>query len=323
MRRVSDRLGGPGWPARRPRVTPARAPRAVLLLGVLALAALLGWACGKEGPSADAVAMLGSDEVSYQAFAAFVESQTDSSPAALESAVLSSLLDQYLDERLLVRMAEDRGLPGVGRGLDSGAAEGSGDGPSASGHRQALAALLAADPVSQPTEEELRALYESEVEEHQVPARVNLSQILVEDRSTAEEVAARLAEGTDFAAMARRYSVDPSAPYGGSQGALSRADLPEELVDIIFALEPGEVSDIVEAEYGFHIFMVTERLPERTVPFEEAAAELRARLWDERADARLAELVEDARNRYTVRVYDENLPFDYRGTYPRTDLASE
>lgn len=303
------------------RVSARSAPAARVLL--LALVALLAWACAEDGPSADAIAMLGPDEVSYEAFAAFVESQTDSSPAALESAVLSSLLDQYLDERLLVRMAEDRGLPGVGKGLDSGAAEGSSDGPSASGHRQALAALLAADPVSQPSEEELRAVYEAEVASHELPARVLLSQILVEDRSTAEEVAAELAAGADFAAMARRYSVDPSAPYGGSQGALSRADLPEEFAEIIFALEPGQVSDIVEAEYGFHIFLVTERLPERTVPFEEAAEELRARLWDERADERLAELVEDARNRYTVRVYDENLPFDYRGAYPRTDLPSE
>lgn len=316
MRRATDRRF---WsePSRR---RPGLAPVAVSLVALLAL---LGGACGKEGPSPDAIATLGSDEVVYPAFAAFVESQTDISPAALESAVLSSLLDQYLDERLLVRMAEDRGLPGVGQGLDSGAKEGSGDGPSASGHRDALAALLAADPISQPTEEELRALYESEIGEHELPARVLLSQILVEDRETANEAAAKLAGGADFAAMARRYSVDPSAPYGGSQGALSRADLPEELVDIIFDLEPGEVSDIVEAEYGFHIFMVTERLPERTVPFEEAAAELRDRLWDERADARLAELVEDARNRYTVRVYDENLPFDYRGTYPRIDVPSE
>jgi parvulin-like peptidyl-prolyl isomerase len=117
--------------------------------------------------------------------------------------------------------------------------------------------------------------------------------------------------------------VDPSASIGGVQGELSRADMPEEFAETIFGLEPGRPSDIVEADYGFHIFMVTERLPERIVPFEEASQRLRSRLWEERADARLSELVADARNRYTVRVYEQNLPFDYRGTYPTAPTGDD
>ena len=275
------------------------------LAGVVLASVVLALACGGPSPSADAVAPVGSEEITYAELAAYGEAQTDSTPAALEGAVLSSLLDQLLDERVLVQMARERGLLG-GREGDPGELDA----------RDALTALLADDPLGRPSEEALRARYRERREVYELPERVRLRQILVEDRATAETVLEELRSGAEFGEVARRHSVDPSAPFGGVQGELAREDLPEELVETIFGLAPGEVSDVVEADYGFHIFMVTERLPARTVPFDEAAPALRSRLWEERADARLEELVETARNRYTVRVYEEKLPFDYRGTYP-------
>jgi len=264
-------------------------------------------ACG-GGPSPDTVATLGDHQIPYSAFAGFVEAQTDTSPASLEPPVLSSLLDQFLDERLLVRTAIDQGLLSPDAMGD--------DSDEHIDHRQALKALLDAAPAPEPTQDELRERYRAERSRFILPERVRLSQILVDDRSTAEKAAAELAAGAEFSAVAKRYSIDPSAPYGGSQGELSRADLPEEFAAIIFRLQPGEVSDIVEADYGYHIFQVTERLPARTVPFEEAAPSLRARLREERAADHVSQVVTDARNRYTVRVYDDHLPFDYRGSYP-------
>ena len=72
----------------------------------------------------------------------------------------------------------------------------------------------------------------------------------------------------------------------------------------------------MEAEYGFHIFQVVERLPARTVPFDEAAPALADRLREEGEREALDRLVETARSRYTVRIHGPNLPFDYRGSYP-------
>jgi hypothetical protein len=61
---------------------------------------------------------------------------------------------------------------------------------------------------------------------------------------------------------------------------------------------------------------VVEHLPERTVPFEEAAPAIAERLREESEREALARLVETARSRYTVRIYGPNLPFDYRGSHP-------
>lgn len=266
---------------------------------VLTLAVgLLGLSCAPSTPP-DAIAQVGDEVVLYPALAGYVEEETDSPPAALESTVLSRLLDQYLTERMLVRLAADREL------VEPGA-----------GHREALAALLAASPPPTPSRDELRARYRDEAGEYRLPPRVRLRQVLTETRETAEAARAEITGGADFGQVAREHSIDPSAPFGGFQGVLSEDDLPEDFVDLIFGLAPGEVSEIVEADYGFHIFQVIERLPARTVPFEEAAPAIAERLREEGEREALARLVETARSRYTVRIYGPNLPFDYRGSLP-------
>jgi len=161
-----------------------------------------------------------------------------------------------------------------------------------------------------------------------------------EDRETAEAARAEIAAGTDFADVARRLEEgvgvtgeaggggEGSAPFagnggagggagfvGGSLGELSRDDLPPAFADVILELATGEVSEVVEAEYGFHLFQVTERLPAETVPLEEAWDEVLRELHQQRADGRLTELAEEARTRYEVAVWERNLPFNYRGVY--------
>ena len=260
--------------------------------------ALLGMACAPS-PPADAIARVGDAPVLYPEFAGYVEAQTDSPPAALESTVLSHLLDQYLSEQLLVRLAAERGLVE----------------PDA-GHREALAALLEASPVAAPDRAALQARYQERAAEHRLPERVRLRQVLTETREAAEAARAEIVAGADFGQVARERSIDPSAPYGGSQGVLAEDDLPEAFADLIFELEPGEVSEVVEADYGFHLFQVVERLPARTVPFDEAVPALAEALREETERESLARLVETARSRYTVRIYGPNLPFEYRGSFP-------
>jgi len=270
------------------------APIAVLA----ALLAALPSGCGAAGPSPDTVAVVDGAEVTYAELAAYVEAETDSPAAALESPVLSRLLDQHLTERLLVRVARERGLAAADADT-----------------REALAALLRSAPAGEPVQSEALARYQDRRDELVLPERVRLRQVLTQTREEADAARAELAVGADFADVARRYSEDPSAPYGGAQGELARVDLPEEFAHVIFGLAPGEVSEVLEADYGFHIFQVTARLPGRVVPFEEAEASLSEGIREERVRVWLDGLVEEAKSRYAVRVYEENLPFDYHGAY--------
>jgi len=256
-----------------------------------------------EPPAPDLVARIGTEEIRYGRFEDYVQRTAGDGETVLAGDVLSQLFDQFLDEELLARLAVDRGLVR--------------DGASGAARRRAIDALLAADLKKDPDPREIAAYYQAHRDEFARPERVRLRQILTEDRATAERALRELAGGADFAQLARQLSRDPSAASGGFQGELSRQDLPPAFAEVIFALQPGQVSRLVPAEYGFHIFQVVSRSPAEVIPLEEARDEIVEQLRGQRADRALAGLVRDARSRYNVQVYERNLPFEYRGSYKR------
>lgn len=273
---------------------------------VALLAALLLPACGRERrTSPDAVARVGAAEVRYPQFEEYVKTSVGEIGPSLGSDVLSSLLDQFLDERLLLELARERGLGNTGQESRSGP-----------GPRAAIDALLAAEPAAPPAAAEVAAYYDAHREEFTRPERVRLRQILVEERAAAEQARAELLAGGDFAEVAARYSRDRGAVAGLAGSELAREDLPAAMADAVFPLRAGETSPVLQADYGYHVFQVVARLPPQVVPLAEAAAEIRDTLARQAADARLRALVEEARSRYDVEVHARNLPFNYRGSYP-------
>jgi len=271
--------------------------RLLLAFGVWLLLALLS-SCTAETPLAgDVVGSMGGEPLLYQAFEATLEDDPDFIGLVLESGVLSRLFDQFLDQQLLRRMATENGL-------------GKFDNP-----RQLIETLLAQTPETLPDDGTVTAYYAAHVEDFQRPQRVRLSQILVGERDLAQQAAQALAEGEDFVAVAARLSEAPNAQQGGDQGWLAAEDLPPAFVETIFRLDPGGVTGIVEAEYGFHIFRVVDRQPARTVRLEEAAGRIREQLMRVDIDHRVRMLVSEARERYNVEIYAQNIPFEYVGEY--------
>jgi peptidyl-prolyl cis-trans isomerase C len=271
---------------------------------LLAVLLALGAACRQaEPPAPDLVAQIGTEEIRYGRFEDYVKRTAGDGETVLAGDVLSQLFDQFLDEELLARLAVDRGLAR--------------DAASAASRRRAIDALLADALKKDPDPQEIAVYYQAHRNEFARPERVRLRQILIEDRATAERALRELAGGADFAEVARRLSRDPAAASGGFQGELSRADLPPAFTDVIFSLRPGEMSRLVPAEYGFHIFQVVSRSPAEVIPLEQARGEIVERLRQERADRALAALVGEARHRYNVSVLERNLPFEYRGSYKR------
>lgn len=266
---------------------------------------LFALACGRTEAPPDVVATLGEEQVRYSEFESWLKRTVGDSEGVLASDVLSQLFDQFLDEKVLIRMAADRGLLPAGLGDRGGIGRA----------RAAMDALLAAGLKEEPGEADVVSYYESHRQEFARPERVRLRQILTEDRPAAERAIQELADGTDFADLARQLSRDPSASTGGYQGELSREDLPPAFADAIFSLQPGEASPIVPADYGFHIFQVIARSPAGVVPLEEARGEIEERLRQEQADRHLAGLVREGRTQYNVEVHSRNLPFNYQGSY--------
>lgn len=103
-----------------------------------------------------------------------------------------------------------------------------------------------------------------------MPERYELSEIVIEPqiseterdrvRTQLAELRERVIKGEKFSMLATLYSQDPaSAKKGGELGFFSRGDMVADFESAAFALKPGEVSPIVETQYGFHIIQLIER----------------------------------------------------------------
>ncbi len=103
-----------------------------------------------------------------------------------------------------------------------------------------------------------------------MPERYELSEIVIEPqigeverdrvRTQLAELRERIIKGEKFSMLAKLYSQDPgSAKKGGELGFFSRGDMVGDFESAAFALKPGEVSPIVETQYGFHIIQLIER----------------------------------------------------------------
>lgn len=268
----------------------------------LAIALLLaGAACTRTEPlpDPDVVARLAGEPIRNAEFEAHLRTILGEQGEALASEALSQLLDQFLIERLLVRAAVEAGR--VEPGADAASA---------------ADALLALEPRPAPTEGDIAAWFARNRARLALPERVELAEIRTEDRLAAERARREILAGADFAATAGRVSTGPAAERGGRQGVFARDELPPAFAAVVFRLDVGGVSEVVEADSTFHLFQVLSRRSAEEPTLEGARARALAALDAERADRSLARIVAAARSRYAVEVFDRNLPFAYRGTFP-------
>jgi hypothetical protein len=88
---------------------------------------------------------------------------------------------------------------------------------------------------------------------------MNVTRTKEQAKKRAQEALKKAKAGGDFAALAKQYSDDPgSGPRGGDLGAFTRKMMVQPFSEAAFALKPGELSGIVESEFGFHIIKRTQ-----------------------------------------------------------------
>ena len=128
---------------------------------------------------------------------------------------------------------------------------------------------------SAPTETEIHQYYNENKDHFRKKERVFLRQIVTDQLSKAEAIKEDLKKH-DFAEVARKYSVSPEAKAGGAVGWIERGNV--DIFDKAFALPVGGTSQILESNYGFHIFRVDRKAPNGVASIDEVKDQIKRAL---------------------------------------------
>jgi len=154
------------------------------------------------------------------------------------------------------------------------------------------------------TEDEIRSYFDENRERLGQPEQVRARHILVETEEQAKELKERLEAGEDFAALAKEHSIDRgSAARGGDLGWFGRGVMVEPFEKAAFSLKPGEVSDPVQTDFGYHLILVEERREAReAVLDEETRSAIEDQLRAEKLSQRIPEWLNELRSNADVEI---------------------
>lgn len=158
--------------------------------------------------------------------------------------------------------------------------------------------------------------YTKNPSQFQQAERVRASHILIRfpenaDAAAKAQAQARAAEilkeakaGKDFAALAKQHSQDPgSAAQGGDLGLFGRGQMVGPFEQTAFTLPLGQISDLVETTFGYHIIQVNEKQAARTIPLDEVRPQLEEFLENQNREQQMAAFVDTLKAKGKVEIF--------------------
>lgn len=121
-------------------------------------------------------------------------------------------------------------------------------------------------------------------------------------KKKAESLLNDLKQGADFEKSAKQYSQDTHAAQGGLVGFIEKGDMVNNIDQVLFSLPAGSLSDILETEYGYHIFKVAEKQPAFKKTFEEAKEEIIDKLFRIQAHKQFVEWMDGLKKKSYISI---------------------
>lgn len=174
------------------------------------------------------------------------------------------------------------------------------------------------------TDEEVKKFYQENPARFEQPESVRASHILFSTRDNAtqqelpedkkaakkklaDDVLKRARGGEDFAKLAKEYSDDPGSKETGGEYTFARGRMVPEFEAAAFALTPGQISDPVTTQFGYHIIKLSEKIPAKKADFDKVAPELKEGLAQQAVQKQLPDYMKQLRKDAGLEVLDESL----------------
>ena len=148
---------------------------------------------------------------------------------------------------------------------------------------------------------DIERAYNDNIEQYSTAEQVRASHILLKTdgkddaavKAKAEDILKQAKSGADFADLAKKYSEDEgSAKNGGDLDYFGRGRMVREFDAAVFAMEPGQISDLVKTQYGYHIIKLVDKKPGTTKSLADVRQQISDQLALERAQTQAADLAD-------------------------------
>jgi len=159
------------------------------------------------------------------------------------------------------------------------------------------------------TPQEIESYYNSNVQQFQTPEQVRASHILLKTEGKDEAAVRKQAEdvlkqakapGADFAALAKKYSEDDGSKVnGGDLDYFPRGRMVPEFEQAAFTMQPGQISDLVKSQFGFHIIKVVDKKAAATRTLDEVRPQIQQTLQAQRVEQQITDRTRDLDARIT------------------------
>jgi len=166
----------------------------------------------------------------------------------------------------------------------------------------------------QTNEKEIESYYKEHKDSFNTPPEVKLQQILLmipseaseqeinQIRGNAEEIVRKIRNGEDFDTMVKLHSQDSSAAAAGDIGFLKQGELIPALNEVVFSLNVGELSSVIQSSLGFHIIRVLDKRERQKMTKEERWKEIEGILYNQKVEDKFKQLIKELRRKSYIKI---------------------
>jgi peptidyl-prolyl cis-trans isomerase C len=166
------------------------------------------------------------------------------------------------------------------------------------------------------TPEEVKDFFDKNQVRYDEPEQVQASHILIRippgatdadkaaKKKRAEEVLKKAkAKGADFAALAKEYGEDPTKDHGGDLGFFTKGRMVKPFEDAVWTMKKGQISGIVETQFGYHIIKKVDFKAERKKPFKEVEDQIQKSLLAKKRNEAIRDALQKWKNEAKLEIF--------------------